>query len=84
MEGEVFGLAFHPDGSLVSTTDFAGVVHLWDLRTGKSIQHYAGQHAKRVLCSDFAPNGFHLATAGDDGTIKIWDLRKSRPRASRG
>jgi U4/U6 small nuclear ribonucleoprotein PRP4 len=65
----------------VATTDFGGVIHNWDLRTGKSICHFTG-HAKRVLCSEYAPNGFHLATAGDDGTIKIWDMRKRKQLAS--
>ncbi len=32
--GEVTGLAFHPDGSLISTSDTGGVVRVWDLRTG--------------------------------------------------
>ncbi|KAL9180116.1 LOW QUALITY PROTEIN: hypothetical protein ACHAXT_008086 [Thalassiosira profunda] len=78
---EVYGVGFHPDGSLVATTDFGGVVQCWDLRTGKSACHFLG-HAKRVICSEFSPNGFQLATAGDDGTIKIWDLRRRRPSAS--
>jgi len=78
---EVYGVGFHPDGSLVSTTDFGGVVRCWDLRTGKSACHFLG-HAGRVTCCEFGPNGFQLATAGDDGTIKIWDLRRRRPSAS--
>jgi U4/U6 small nuclear ribonucleoprotein PRP4 len=73
---EVYGIGFHPDGSLCATTDYAGIVQLWDLRTGKSIRHYIG-HTKRILNAEFHPcNGYQLATAGDDGTIRIWDLRK--------
>jgi U4/U6 small nuclear ribonucleoprotein PRP4 len=73
----VFGIDFHPDGSLCATSDFGGVVRLWDLRTSKSIHVMTGTHAGRVLCTQFAkPWGFQLATAGDDGTIQIWDLRK--------
>lgn len=79
---EVYGIGFHPDGSLCATTDFAGVVQLWDLRTGKSIRHFLG-HARRVLNAEFHPiNGFQLATAGDDGTIRIWDLRRRMQLAS--
>jgi U4/U6 small nuclear ribonucleoprotein PRP4 len=77
----VYGVGFHPDGSLVATTDYGGVVQCWDLRTGKSACHFLG-HARRVVCSEFSPNGFQLATAGDDGTIKIWDLRRRRLSAS--
>ena len=75
---EVYGVDFHPDGSLVATTDYSGVVQLWDLRTGRSIRHWVGQHARRVLHATFHPvHGGQLATAGDDGTIRIWDLRQS-------
>jgi U4/U6 small nuclear ribonucleoprotein PRP4 len=72
--GECYGIGFHPDGSLVSTTDFAGVVLTWDLRTGKAIQVFQG-HAKRVLCAEWNRNGVELATGGDDGTVKLWDIR---------
>ena len=78
---EVYGIGFHEDGSLVSTSDYAGVVHVWDLRTGKSACNFMG-HAQRVVCTEFSPNGFQLATAGDDGTIKIWDLRQRKQYAS--
>lgn len=79
---EVYGIGFHPDGSLCATTDFAGVVQVWDMRTGKSIRHFLG-HARRVLNAEFHPiNGFQLATAGDDGTIRVWDLRRRKQLAS--
>jgi len=75
---KVFGIGFHPDGSLCATTDYSGMIHVWDLRTGKTAMHYYG-HAGRVLCAKFAPtNGFQLTTAGDDGCLKVWDLRHRR------
>jgi U4/U6 small nuclear ribonucleoprotein PRP4 len=43
---EVYGIGFHGDGSLVSTSDYAGVVHVWDLRTGKSACNFM----VRLLC----------------------------------
>jgi len=77
---EVYGIGFHGDGALVSTTDYGGVVRVWDIRTGRSICHFLG-HAGRVLCSEFSPSGFQLASSGDDGTIRIWDLRQRRSYA---
>ena len=75
---KVFGIDFHPDGSLCATTDYSGMVHVWDLRTGKTVMQYYG-HAGRVLCAKFAPtNGFQMTTAGDDGCLKVWDLRHRR------
>ena len=37
---EVYGIGFHGDGALVSTTDYGGVVRVWDIRTGRSICHF--------------------------------------------
>ncbi|CAB9497105.1 U4 u6 small nuclear ribonucleoprotein [Seminavis robusta] len=76
---KVFGIDFHPDaGSLCATTDYSGMIHLWDLRTGKTVIQYYG-HAGRVLQAKFAPtNGFQLTSAGDDGCLKVWDLRHRR------
>jgi len=66
---------------LVCSTDFGGVSLIWDLRTGKKIQHFQG-HSGRVLACDFAPDGFSLATGGDDGSVKIWDLRTKSMRST--
>ncbi|KAF4737435.1 U4/U6 small nuclear ribonucleoprotein Prp4, partial [Perkinsus olseni] len=33
----VFGLAIHPCGSLIATSDMSGVVRVWDLRTGRTV-----------------------------------------------
>ena len=74
----VFGIAFHPDGSLVGTSDTAGVVRVWDLRSGRSIMGFEGQHVEQVVGLDFSPNGFHLASCSGDNTVRIWDLRRKR------
>ena len=52
----VYGLAFHPDGSLVATGDLGGIGQLWDLRSGKCIMPLVG-HVKQILSIDFSPNG---------------------------
>ncbi|KAF4654027.1 U4/U6 small nuclear ribonucleoprotein Prp4 [Perkinsus chesapeaki] len=77
----VFGLAVHPCGSLVATSDMGGVVRVWDLRTGRTVLSLTsddGGHCKGVLAVDFSPNGFQLATGGMDNSVKIWDLRRRR------
>jgi U4/U6 small nuclear ribonucleoprotein PRP4 len=52
-----------------------GIVHLWDLRTSKSVAFYRS-HAGKVLNSEFHPNGFHFGTAGEDGCVHVWDIRR--------
>lgn len=75
---ELTALAFHPDGSLVSTADVSGNVLLWDLRSGQMIQLFQG-HIKKVTGLDFHPlNGFQLASGSVDNMVRIWDLRKRK------
>lgn len=75
---ECYGIDWGPDGNLVATTDWAGVTHIWDVRTSKSIWHANQGHVGRVLNASWSPNGFQLATSGDDGTIRIWDVRRKK------
>jgi U4/U6 small nuclear ribonucleoprotein PRP4 len=77
--GGVFGVAIHPDGSLIATSDTVGVIRVWDIRTGRSILDFQG-HAEQVVGVDFSPNGFHLASCSGDNTVCVWDLR-ARSRA---
>ena len=43
----LYGIAFHPDGSLVATAGLDCLIRLWDLRSGKAIQLLQG-HVKQV------------------------------------
>ena len=52
----VYGIALHPDCSLVVTGDLVGNGRLWDLRTGHCIWDLVG-HVKQILALDFSPNG---------------------------
>jgi U4/U6 small nuclear ribonucleoprotein PRP4 len=74
----VFGIAVHPDGSLVATSDTAGVIRVWDIRTGRSVLGFEGQHADQVIGLDFSPSGYSLASCSGDNTVRIWDLREKR------
>lgn len=74
----VFGASFHPDGSLLATSDTAGVIRLWDLRTGRSIMGFEGLHVEQVIGLDFAANGFNLASCSGDNTVRVWDIRRRK------
>lgn len=74
---ECSSICFHPDGSLVMTTDAGGVALLWDLRSGQMIQGFQG-HIKKISGSCFSANGYQVASCSLDDTVKIWDLRKRK------
>ncbi|GJZ27045.1 alpha/beta hydrolase fold protein [Tanacetum coccineum] len=53
--GSVYGLAFHPDGSLAASCGLGALARVWDLPSGRSILALEG-HVKLVRSStDFKP-----------------------------
>jgi WD40 repeat protein/serine/threonine protein kinase len=67
--GNVSGIAFHPQESIVATSGFDGTARLWDLETGEEILQLTGNSlpAEGV---DFNLDGSRLAVAGADGTVR--------------
>jgi WD40 repeat protein/DNA-binding SARP family transcriptional activator len=70
--GDVYGLAFSPDGSLFATGAADGTVRLFDAESGQQrliLRGPAGQ--VRVA---FSADGSMLASRSNDGTVRIWAL----------
>ncbi len=65
-------LAFAPDGTLASGS-WAGVVSLWDPRTGRRVGHPVLTEAAPVASIAFDPSGDTFATVGgSSGTPRLW------------
>jgi WD40 repeat protein len=73
----VSALAFHPNGKLVASGDFGGLVRTWDVATGREIGRPLPQ-GEIVLTLSFSPDGKMLAVGlardrtGKPGT-RLWD-----------
>lgn len=64
--------AFAPDGTL-ATGIWAGIVQLWDPRSGAELGHPTLVTAAPVAALSFAPDGKTFATTGgSDGVTKLW------------
>src|SRR5262249_25362612 len=74
----VRGLAFSPDGRLlaVGCEDEAGMVKIWDLKTGR-FRDLPG-HKGAVIGLAFSPDGSILASACLDGNVRLWDAASGR------
>lgn len=72
-----------PGGRYVAGADHTGIVHLWDLGTGKKVTEFRAPQTRQdthvgtgmIHALDFSACGTALATGGDSCTVCIWDVR---------
>ncbi|HEY70162.1 MAG TPA: hypothetical protein G4O08_06220 [Anaerolineae bacterium] len=68
-------LAFSPDGSLLASATYDGVIRLWDLSNGEMLQEFEGEQ-DRVFRLFFAYGGRLLVCASWEGPIGIWAVQE--------
>ena len=70
--GQVWSVAFSPDGRQLASASNDRTVRIWDGETGTLQQTLEG-HTDWVRSVAFSPDGRRLASASDDRTVRIWD-----------
>ena len=78
--GPVYNVAFSADGKTVATSDFGGLIRLWNAETGASLGSPFGKEQKNGRCRlKFLPDGKTLI-AGTifDHTIRRWNLESRK------
>ncbi len=70
----VLSVAFSPDGSRLAVSGTDGIARLYDMRTGRATERFAG-HRCCVNTVAFSPDGRLLATSSKDGTVKLWSTQ---------
>jgi WD40 repeat protein len=68
-------LAFSPNGNSLAHGNRAGMVHVWDIVTGKELAAFKG-HTAAVNAIAFSANGKTVASASEDSTALMWDIAK--------
>ena len=75
-------VAISPNGRYAAGADCSGVVHLWDLASGKRVTEFrVNQDLAKDAASPmvhriaFSACGVAMATGGDDCFVRVWDVR---------
>jgi WD40 repeat protein len=73
-EGEVFSVAFSPNGNKLASAGMDSSIKVLDTETGVEILTMRG-HASRVSDICFTRDGTKIISGSADGTIKIWNSK---------
>ena len=71
--GQVFPIAFAPDGTSLATSGLDGTIRLWNLSAGTPMREFRG-HAQKVFGLIFSSDGQTLASGGTDRTLRLWKV----------
>ncbi|KAF6172992.1 hypothetical protein GIB67_006368 [Kingdonia uniflora] len=62
----------------LASTDYDGVVQIWDASTGQGFSQYA-EHQKRAWSVDFSQlDPTNLASGSDDHSVKLWTINERK------
>jgi WD40 repeat protein len=83
--GNVTGVAFNPEGTILASASSDGMAKLWDLATGLELITLTDRDVP-LAGVEFSPDGRYVATAASDGSISVhivsveelMDLARSR------
>ncbi len=75
----IISVAFSPDGKMIASTDFSGVIRLWDIESGISSEIQTPHNiVSRVM---FSPDGKTLVSSRDQD-VRLWDVSTKQFKAS--
>ena len=79
--GDIFSLAFSPDGKTLAGGGDNNIIKLWNLETKEAITTLTG-NSRSVYSVTFNPDGQVLAGGGLGDTIKLWNVETKQEIAT--
>lgn len=77
-QGQLYRLAWSPDGTRLAAPTIFGAIHVWDAQTGV-LTHVLRGHTGAVFSVAWAPDGATLASAAADRRVRLWDVAGGAP-----
>lgn len=80
LKASVSALSFSPNSKWLASANLEGVVHIWDLQSGRFIKKMQDSppFENTIFCIQFSSDGNSLASAGGGNIIKIWDIKTGK------
>lgn len=70
----VSAIAWSPDGQILATANYDGIIRLWCSKQGQCLQEFRG-HTNQLLALTFSPDGTQLVSSSEDENIRIWHIQ---------
>jgi WD40 repeat protein len=77
LEGGCAGMAFSRDGTRLIAGG-AGVVFMWDVKSGKKLREFEGHKGQFLRWSLFSPDEKAVAASGDGNEVFLWDAESGK------
>lgn len=76
-EAALRALCYSPDGKMLASGGYSGVVRLWDAATGREVRKLPAESSGTHSLA-FTPDGKCLATLTANGRLSVWDVATGR------
>ena len=73
----VNAVRWSPDGTCVASCSNDKKIKMYDIRSGRIIQHYDA-HSAPITSLSYHPSGKYLVSSSLDSSVKIWDVFNSK------